>query len=114
MTPDALAEHLLEGLHAQVPPELELAGFELEVGELVEVDRVALRAALELRAPGVDVVITIVEGLLRCLDCGARYPTDEHPCPVCGSARAEIEHGSELGVKRAWVRQRDMPPAATE
>lgn len=114
MTPDTLAEHLLEGLYAQLPPGVELSGFELEVGELVDVDIAALHEALVRRAPGVEVVITRVAGLLRCLDCGARYPPDEHPCPVCGSGRSEIEHGSELGVKRAWVRERDMPPAATE
>ena len=114
MTSDELAASLLKGLHDQLPDDVELAGFELEIGDLVDVDVSALRRALEEAAPGVEVVVTRVAGLLRCLDCGARYPSDEHPCPVCGSGRAELEHGEELGMKRAWVRRRDMPAPESE
>lgn len=106
MTPTALADALLQGLREQLPPELELAGFEVEIGELVEVDVPALLAALRAAAGPVDVQITRVAALYRCLDCGTEYPPDEAPCPTCGSARVELAHGDELGVKRAWARPR--------
>lgn len=101
-----LADELVAALRAQLPDDVILEGFEVELGEHVGVDAEALRAALQLRVPGVDVQILNVEGLLRCLDCGAEYPADEAPCPVCGSARSEHAHGQELSVRRAWARPR--------
>lgn len=98
---DALADALLDGLRAQLPEGFALAGIEVEVGELVDVDRAALRAALVARL-GVEVRIVEVAALYRCLDCGAEYPADEFPCPACGSPRHEVVHGEELGVSRAW------------
>lgn len=81
---------------------LRVRGVEVELGALVELGPEELRAALEAELPGVDVHIRTVDGILRCLDCGATYPSDEHPCPVCGSNRAELIHGQELGIVRAW------------
>ncbi len=99
-----IAEELLAGLRAQWPADQALGGFEVEVGELVDVDASALKAELERACPGVTVEILRVEGLVRCLDCGAHYPAEESPCPVCGSGRGELMHGAELGVRRAWAR----------
>lgn len=101
-----IADELVAGLRAQLPPEVVLEGFEVEVGEHLELDAEALMAALQLLVPGVEVRLVQVEGLLRCLECGAEYPADEAPCPVCGSARAELVHGHELSVRRAWARPR--------
>ncbi len=100
----AIAEELLVGLRAQWPADQQLGGFEVEVGELVDVDVAALKAELERACPGVTVQIVRVDGLIRCLDCGAHYPAEESPCPVCGSGRGELVHGVELGVRRAWAR----------
>lgn len=62
----------------------------------------ALLAALRARLPGIDVQITVIAALMRCEDCGAEYPPDEHPCPACGSPRGTLIHGEELGIVRAW------------
>lgn len=99
-----IADELVAALRSQLPSGVRLDGFEVEVGEHVDIDHDQLRAALEARVPGVEVKIAVVEGLLHCLDCGAQYPADEAPCPVCGSARAELIHGNELSVRRAWAR----------
>jgi Zn finger protein HypA/HybF involved in hydrogenase expression len=106
MRVDDIADELVAALRAQLPDDIVLDGFEVEVGEHVELDRDALVAALRARVPGVEVRVVVVEGLLRCLDCGADYPPDEAPCPVCGSARAALIHGQELSVRRAWARPR--------
>lgn len=98
-----VARALVAGLRAQVPSEgFALAGIEVEVGELVDVDRETLAEALRTALPGVEVRLTVVPAVLVCLDCGAEYPADEHPCPSCGSSRAELLRGNELQVLRAW------------
>lgn len=104
MTVDELAAELVAGLNAQWPAHVPLGGFEVEVGELLDLDVRALRGALQRALPGVEVQVVRVEGLLQCQDCGARYPADEAPCPVCGSAHAEPVAGTELSVRRAWAR----------
>lgn len=104
MTVDDLAAELVAGLRAQWPGQVELGGFEVEVGELLDLDVPALLQSLRRLVPGVEVRVVRVEGLLQCQECGARYPADEAPCPVCGSARAEPVAGTELGVRRAWAR----------
>ena len=100
----AIAAELAEALRAQVPAGMVIEGFDVEVGELVELDVAGLRAELAARIPGAEVAIIRIPGVLRCKDCGAEYPSDEHPCPVCGSGRADLIHGTELGVVRARVR----------
>jgi Zn finger protein HypA/HybF involved in hydrogenase expression len=98
-----VASQLLEHLQSQLPPSgFHLDGIELRIGALVDIDRDLLRAALCAMLPGVDVQITVVDPLLRCSDCGVEYPHDEHPCPACGSARAELISGNELEIARAW------------
>lgn len=98
-----VARTLVAGLNAQLPAEgFSLRGFEVEVGALVELDVALLLEALLALVPGVDVQLVRVPAVLKCLDCGAEYPVDESPCPVCGSARAELIRGNELQVKRAW------------
>ena len=98
-----LTRDLLEGLHAQLPASgFRLQGIEVQVGKMVDVDPEHLRAALCAVLPRVEVQITVVEALLKCKDCGAEYPADEHPCPVCGSPNAELIHGGELQIVRAW------------
>lgn len=98
-----VAGELLEGLHAQLPPiGFRLDGFEVEVGAMVDIDPEQLRAALLAMLPGIEVRVTRVDALLKCKDCGAEYPADEHPCPVCGSPHAELARGGELHVTRAW------------
>lgn len=98
-----IAASLLEHLQAQLPPSgFHLDGIEVQVGELVDLDRETLRAMLMAMLPRVEVQITVVPGLLKCLDCGATYPHDEHPCPLCGSGRAELIGGQELQIVRAW------------
>ncbi len=99
-----IADELVAALRDQLPVGVVLAGFEVELGEHVDILEVDLLEALLARLPGVEVCFVRVEGLLRCLDCGAEYPPDESPCPVCGSVRAEVLHGQELGVRRAWAR----------
>lgn len=99
-----IADELVAGLRAQLPAEVVLEGFEVEVGEHLEIDVDELLTALKLLVPGVEIRLVRVEGLLRCLECGAEYPADEAPCPVCGSARAELVHGHELSVRKAWAR----------
>ncbi|MBM4390492.1 MAG: hydrogenase maturation nickel metallochaperone HypA [Deltaproteobacteria bacterium] len=101
---EGIAAQLVDGLRAQWPAEVELGGFEVDVGVLLDLDAVELQAALAHLCPGVEVSIKRVEGVLHCLDCGAEYPSEEHPCPACGSNRAELAHGTELGVARAWGR----------
>lgn len=98
-----VAQSLVEGLQAQLPAHVRLGGIEVELGEQVDLDAGALRAALQALLPGVEVRITLVPALLRCLDCGAEYPADEFPCPACGSAKAELVHGDELQIRRAWA-----------
>lgn len=93
---------LIAGLRAQLPPGFDLAGIEVHLGEQVDLLPEALRAALVARLPGIEVRVTVVASLLRCDDCGAEYPPDEFPCPVCGSARASLVHGHELAIARAW------------
>ena len=98
-----VAGHLLEHLESQLPARgFRLRGIEVRVGALIELDRELLRAALCAALPGVEVCIALSEPLLRCLDCGAAYPHDEHPCPVCGSGRSEVASGEELEITRAW------------
>lgn len=104
MTEDDLAAELVAGLRAQWPAHVVLGGFEVEVGELLDLDVAALTQALRRAMPDVEVRIVRTEGLLQCQDCGARYPADESPCPVCGSAHAEPVAGLELSVRRAWAR----------
>jgi Zn finger protein HypA/HybF involved in hydrogenase expression len=80
-----------------------VAGIEVRLGAMVDLGADELRTALRNRlGPGIEVQITTVAAVLRCLDCGAEYPGDEHPCPVCGSGRAELIHGAELQIARAW------------
>ncbi len=103
VTPAVLAAELLAGLRAQLPPDVKLAGFEVAIGELVDVDVAALVRELRAGAGVVDVQVKRVAALYRCLDCGAEYPPEESPCPVCGSARAELVSGDELTITRAWA-----------
>lgn len=98
---EAIVQPLLDGLRAQLPPGFRLVAIEVAVGERVDVDRDALRQALERALPGVQVEIRPVAAVLRCLDCGAIYPADEFPCPVCGSGHAELIAGDELGIVAA-------------
>lgn len=98
---DPVVQPLLDGLHAQLPPGFRLVAIEVAVGERVEVNHDALRGALERALPGVEVVLRLVPAVLRCLDCGATYPADEFPCPACGSGRAELIAGDELGIVAA-------------
>lgn len=98
-----VAAQLVDGLRTQLPREgFLLRGCEIELGELVDLRVDDLLIAMEEAWPGIEVKVTMVAGVLHCLDCGAEYPTDEHPCPSCGSSRAELIHGNELQVKRAW------------
>lgn len=101
-TVQEVCEQLVSGLRAQVPGDFVLAGIEVHLGELVELDAAALLAALQGALPGIEVLLTRVPGVLKCKDCGAEYPSDEHPCPACGSGHAELIHGTELGIARAW------------
>ncbi|MFN7143245.1 MAG: hydrogenase/urease maturation nickel metallochaperone HypA [Myxococcota bacterium] len=103
MSISEVAGQLLEGLHAQLPAQgFRLDGFEVELGAMVDLEPDVLRAALCALLPGIEVKVTRVDALLKCKDCGAEYPADEHPCPVCGSPHAELVHGAELQVVRAW------------
>lgn len=98
-----LATSLLAGLTAQIPAQnFRLLGIEVEIGAMLELDDAPLLAALQRRLPGVEIRMRRVEALMRCIDCGAHYPPDEHPCPVCGSPAAELVHGQELQISRAW------------
>lgn len=100
---DEIADQLLAALHAQLPAAgFLLAGIEVHLGERVDLLASALRTAMQVRLPGIEVQVTVVAALLKCQDCGAEYPADEHPCPVCGSGRAELIHGHELAIARAW------------
>ena len=98
-----VAGHLLEHLESQLPASgFRLKGLEVRLGALLDLDPEVLRAALCAALPGVEVRVVTVDALLRCTDCGAAYPHDEHPCPVCGSGRAELASGQELEISRAW------------
>jgi Zn finger protein HypA/HybF involved in hydrogenase expression len=102
-SPSEVASALLVHLQAQLPTSgFQLVGIEVRVGTRVDVDAEVLRAALCAALPGVEVRLSVVEPVLRCVDCGAEYPHDEHPCPACGSARAEEVGGTELEISRAW------------
>jgi Zn finger protein HypA/HybF involved in hydrogenase expression len=101
-----IAASMLEALNAQLPPAgFHLAGIEVRLGTLVDLDPESLRAALCAMLPGVEVKLEVVPGLLRCKDCGAEYPSDESPCPICGSPHAELAQGGELEIVRAWGSQ---------
>lgn len=103
MSVSEVAIQLLEGLNAQLPASgFRLDGIEVQVGRMVELEPELLRAALCALLPGIEVKVTPVDALLKCKDCGAEYPADEHPCPVCGSPHAELVHGGELQIVRAW------------
>ncbi len=100
---DDVAETLVSGLRAQLPPAgFRLDGIEVHLGEEVDLTATELRDALERALPGVTIEITPIGSALKCLDCGAEYPSDEHPCPVCGSPNAAMIHGNELTIARAW------------
>jgi Zn finger protein HypA/HybF involved in hydrogenase expression len=98
-----VAQHLIEGLRAQIGPSVRLRGIEVEVGVTVDLNHAALMTALSAGLPGIEVRIRAVAVLFQCADCGAEFPADEHPCPVCGSARVSLVHGEELGIARAWA-----------
>lgn len=98
-----VAAHLVAGLRAQVPVTVGLFGIEVEVGASVDLEVPELVAELQRALPGVEVRVRRVDVLFKCADCGAEFPADEHPCPVCGSARVAMVHGDELGVSRAWA-----------
>ena len=98
-----VANHLVSGLRAQVGASVALVGIEVEVGESVDVNIQVLQGALARLLPGVEVQIRAVAVLYVCADCGAEFPADEHPCPVCGSVRVSMVHGEELGITRAWA-----------
>jgi Zn finger protein HypA/HybF involved in hydrogenase expression len=101
-----IAASMLEALHSQLPASgFQLAGIEVKLGALVDLEPETLRAALCAMLPGVEVQLDIVPGILRCKDCGAEYPSDESPCPVCGSPHAELACGGELQIVRAWGAQ---------
>ncbi len=100
-----VAAHLLKGLRAQIPASVAVRGIEVEVGVTVDLDVGALQAALCAVLPGVEVRIRRVDVLFKCADCGAEFPADEHPCPVCGSVRVAMVHGDELGISRAWAHE---------
>ncbi|MFZ5482400.1 MAG: hydrogenase/urease maturation nickel metallochaperone HypA [Myxococcota bacterium] len=101
-----VAASLLEALNAQLPASgFALEGIEVRLGAMLDLDGEALRAALCAMLPGVDVQLVPVDGLLRCKDCGAEYPADESPCPVCGSPHAELVAGGDLQIVRAWGSQ---------
>ncbi len=98
-----MAGRLVEGLRAQLGDRARLVrGIEVEVGEVHELDVHELGAQLDALLPGVDVRVRVVRILWKCSDCGAEFPAEEHPCPVCGSVRVAMIHGDELGVTRAW------------
>ncbi len=98
-----VAGNLLEHLHSQLPATgFRLDGIEVRVGIRVDLEPETLRAALSARLPGIEVEVNSVPGLLKCADCGAEYPHDEHPCPICGSAKATLIQGNELEIVRAW------------
>lgn len=100
------ATALIEGLHAQLPsPAFVLAGIEVALGALIGLTAEELRLELQRQLPGVAVIITLLPAIFECLDCGAEYPADEHPCPVCGSPNARVLHGEELSITRAWGSQ---------
>jgi Zn finger protein HypA/HybF involved in hydrogenase expression len=97
-----VVELLLAGLEAQLPEGFVPAGIEVQLGALLDVDPAALRASLEAALPGLEIRILVTPAAFRCLDCGAEYPQDEFPCPVCGSPNHEILQGNELQILRAW------------
>jgi Zn finger protein HypA/HybF involved in hydrogenase expression len=103
MSLSEIAVQLLDGLNAQLPESgFRLQGLEVLLGKMVDVDPEHLKAALCAMLPRVEVQITVIDALLKCTDCGAEYPADEHPCPVCGSPHAELCHGADLQIVRAW------------
>jgi Zn finger protein HypA/HybF involved in hydrogenase expression len=103
MSPVEIAATLLNHLHGQLPAEgFVLRGVEVQVGTRLDLDAELLRAALCAALPGVEVRVVPVEPVLKCLECHAEYPTDEHPCPSCGSGRAELVGGDALAISRAW------------
>jgi Zn finger protein HypA/HybF involved in hydrogenase expression len=106
LTSDAAAEvaaQLVAGLRGQLPTDgFRLAGVEVQLGELVDLTAAELAAAIQAILGPVEVRVKVVTGVLKCLDCGAEYPSDEHPCPVCGSPNAQLVHGTELAIARAW------------
>ena len=106
LTEDAaeeVAAQLVTGLRAQLPTEgFRLAGVEVQLGELVDLTPAELAAAIQAILGPIDVQVKVMTGVLKCTDCGAEYPSDEHPCPVCGSPNAQLIHGTELAISRAW------------
>lgn len=107
---DEVAETLVEGLRAQLPATgFRLAGIEVHLGEEVDLGAEELREALARVLPGVTIEVTPIASALKCTDCGAEYPTDEHPCPVCGSPNAAMIHGNELTIARAWGESPSIP-----
>ena len=99
---DDLAAELLAGLRAQIPATgFRLEEIEIEVGALLDLDPEALIAAMQPHLPGVIIRVARVDALLQCTRCGAHYPPDEHPCPVCGAPEADWVHGRELQISRA-------------
>lgn len=98
-----VATQLVDELRRQLPAQgFRLDGIEVRLGVLVDLDPSALKSALQALLPAIEIRITPVEALMRCLDCGAEFPPEELPCPVCGSQHAEVIHGQELEISRAW------------
>ena len=98
-----IAQRLAQHLRSQLPEKgFRLLGIEVLLGKMVELEEEALMAALQVELPTIEVKIQRIEGLMRCIDCGAQYPNEEHPCPVCGSPHAELIAGMELEIGRAW------------
>lgn len=104
----AVAAELVLELVRQLPGSgFRLAGIEVHLGAELDLDAAILRESLdqaivESGLGKIEIQISVIPGGLRCLDCGAEYPSDEHPCPVCGSPNAMMIHGRELAIARAW------------
>lgn len=99
-----VAAQLVMGLRAQLGPKVaQVTGIEVEIGEVHDLDPAQVQAALGRLLPAVEVCVRSVAVLWKCSDCGAEFPADEHPCPVCGSVRVAMVKGDELGITRAWA-----------
>jgi Zn finger protein HypA/HybF involved in hydrogenase expression len=97
-----IARTLVDGLIAQLPKGgFRLESIEIAVGMQVDLEPEALRVEVAALLPEVQVEMRRVDALMRCQDCGAEFPPDEYPCPVCGSGHVELVHGLELEVVKA-------------
>jgi len=101
----SLAAEIVDLVKERIPSNSKLSSVSLSSGALSCVNpdslRFCLQAVLEKEyGPEVNIQVTSVPACLLCLECSARFETEDmyQPCPDCGSLRRKVISGRDLTV----------------